>query len=147
MKEFKVFIAGWFEARGVMTELASLLTDEGFTVTSRWINTPKGVSDFYGLHENTIRIHAAKDIEDLNAANLVILVNPKRHHGKGRGGRHWEVGYAYGRGKPIIIVGEPENLYHYLHDVHRFSTTTPIGDFMNLVKRLRGEDDGDQPGA
>jgi nucleoside 2-deoxyribosyltransferase len=141
VREFKVFIAGWFDARPIMNELASILESEGFVISSRWIQTAKDVPDFYGLHDSTLKRAAYKDIEDIDASDLVILVNPKRHHGHGRGGRHWEMGYAYAKGKPIIIVGEPENIYHFLDDVTKISMGTPLDRFVDIVKKLRGDDE------
>ena len=47
-----------------------------------------------------------------------------------RGGRHIEFGYAMAQGKPLFIVGRPENVFHKL------SYVDVVDDIVELIEHL-----------
>lgn len=83
-------------------------------VTSRWID---------GKHDGIpAQICAIDDLEDIDAADALVLVNPRHLHGSGRGGRHVELGYALARGKRVLLVGDRENVFHSHPSVECYAT-------------------------
>lgn len=125
-----VYVAGMFSMKEYCKKQAAILSSHGFVVTSRWIYetvphnvTMKNLPDEY--HKET----AAADIEDIKHAEYFVqfvptdteLVDtPVRF--AARGGRHWEMGYAYALGKKIIVIGPKENIFHYLPGVIHLPT-------------------------
>jgi hypothetical protein len=96
-----------FELQGYRADLSRL----GHIVTSRWIDQ-RGDADASDC--------AARDLQDLDAADAVILfAEPPRC--PTRNGRMVEFGYALGQGKPAIVIGPPENVFTDLPEVKRFA--------------------------
>lgn len=55
---------------------------------------------------------ARRDIEDLNNCDLLISFSEIPYDEYSTGGRHVEFGYMLARQKPIILVGQIENVFH-----------------------------------
>lgn len=100
-------------------------------VTARWINGGHEISADAGSDEQRRRF-AEEDMEDLRAADVMILHNPRACHRTGRGGRHVETGLALAHGIPVILVGEQENVFHWCSEV------TPVRDFSSALGLLAG---------
>lgn len=78
---------------------------------------------------------AKRDFQDLDRADLLILctgyrtdVNP--------GGKHVETGYALGKQKPVLLLGEPENLMLNLPEIRVAKGLEDLGKWL-LVLYLR----------
>lgn len=91
----------------------------GHMVTSRWIDQHGGdllesiVADKLNAAPDECTRYAENDIADLAVADMVISFTSA--DGGGKGGRHWELGFAYGfGGKRLIIIGPRENIFHTL---------------------------------
>jgi hypothetical protein len=99
------------ELRGYRDQLHAL----GHVVVSRWLDTEwagGGGSGSSAAPPEYRRRHAAEDLDDVERCDcLVFFAEPPRS--AGRGGRHVEFGIALAHGKRVIVVGEPENLFHY----------------------------------
>ncbi len=108
MKVDSVYIAARYEWRQYLMwsgGLCTRLEAAGIEITSRWIKGEcEGLSDAEA---------AAIDLEDINAAQVVILL---ANEGNGVG-RHIETGYALGTGTPVIVYGSPESVFHHLPQV------------------------------
>lgn len=91
------------------------LKTQSHVVTSRWLNGLVGLGAVPtpGKGNDDLRAAAYMDLEDIDQSDLVLAINPKSAHRTGTGGRHVEVGYAIARGKPVLIVGERENVFHH----------------------------------
>lgn len=104
----KLYIAAPFEliddARLLMLKLEAL----GIEVTSSWLR----VGDFAN-DDPTARL----DLADIDRADTVLLLNPEGYQRSGTGGRHFEAGYAYARGKQVVVAGVRSNIFHSLLDV------------------------------
>lgn len=110
----KFYLAASY-SRGVeMQEYAKQLEALGHIVTSRWINGNHEVGDHATSSvANAVRHRfATEDIQDLEAADVVI--NFTGGDGRKRGGRHVELGYALAKQKECVLIGERENVFHYL---------------------------------
>ena len=104
----RVYIAAPYPCRDYAERVMHLLEGHGVDVTSHWLKTPGGLTDGY----------AREDLADVARADLLLALNPKDWAGRGTGGRHIEFGYALALGKPIILVGERSNVFHYLDTVN-----------------------------
>jgi hypothetical protein len=71
------------------------------------------------------------DLQDIEAADTLVLFSEDPLIGTPRGGRHFETGYAFGRGKRVVIVGGEENIFHYLPSVIHYKS---LQDFIDGEK-------------
>lgn len=133
----KAYVAGWYRAKEEIRPLREALVARGVAVTSRWLDS----ADHEGVPgvTNTILMvrYMREDLEDVDAADAVVLYHPRAHHGKGTGGRHVETGYALARGKPVFLVGDAESVFHF----HPLVTVLPLleyplsDDYLKLIAR------------
>jgi len=111
MTKVKVYIA----ARGQDQLLAKLcrqmLEPYGIRCTSRWLDQTL---------INESHDEAQMDLDDVRAADALIVLKPKDSHGLTTGGHHVETGVALERGLPIILLGEAENVFHQHDSVRVF---------------------------
>jgi nucleoside 2-deoxyribosyltransferase len=83
---------------------------------------------------------AINDLSDIDDADLVVVFSPKNALKVGTGGRHVEFGYAYGIGKPIVLVGKHGNAFHYLPRIYYVEKEKDLGSFIlsrKWVKRRK----------
>jgi nucleoside 2-deoxyribosyltransferase len=108
----KVYLAARYSRMEEMRVHAERLKASGIEVTSRWI---------LGLHDKAPpALCASDDIEDIRSADAVVVFADDPGHITGRpsrGGKHVEFGLALGLGKPIYLVGRPENVFQHLPQV------------------------------
>jgi hypothetical protein len=117
----KVYLAAPYAARDRVRGYAKDLRVAGFTCVSSWVDedieiTPATTGAASGLDDATVSAHAQDDLEDIATCDALVLftaaavgLTPTIHHS---GGRHVETGYALGRGKRVVVVGPPENVFH-----------------------------------
>lgn len=108
-----VYLSARFERRDELDGYRADLEAVGIEVTSRWLidptnPTPEVTDEAWGEV-------ATKDVEDIRRADAFVLFSEQGR--PGGGGRHVEFGVAVGLGKRVILVGEPENLFHRLDAV------------------------------
>ena len=116
----KVYLAGPFESRGEILHLKEALTSVGVYVTSTWLTEHDSASmdalkarGRQALMDDA-RKRAIEDFKNIDEADYLVLYKPVELHRKPTtGGHHVEVGYAQAKGKPVIIFGERENVFHY----------------------------------
>lgn len=60
---------------------------------------------------------AEMDLSDVSSADVFVQFNPKDYERGGTGGRHVELGYAMGKGKPIIVIDARTTVFHHLSHV------------------------------
>jgi hypothetical protein len=122
----KVYIACRNQEAG--RRLRTLVQSLGHTVTSRWLDE----AQYTGMPtEQQEKVRAAiENLEDVQSADLLIL----RAEPDGSfvpGGKHVETGAALGWGKPVLVLGRPENVFHW----HPLVT---IVDEEGLIEYLQG---------
>jgi nucleoside 2-deoxyribosyltransferase len=115
----RVYLAGRFSRRDEFNGYADRLRARGFVVDARWLVEEH---EWYGERDEAAiiaaRSFATDDLEDVLRADIVLVfTEPVNPGGRNRGGRHVEFGIALGQGKDIIVVGEPENVFHNLAGV------------------------------
>ena len=99
-----VYIAGRSEDQAIAKTLRDRLAKHGISCTSSWLN------GFIDDHKRAATIC----LIDIARADAVVIVNDEKVHRTGTGGRHTEVGIAIGTGKPVVVIGARENVFHHL---------------------------------
>lgn len=122
------YLAGRYESRKEILEIAKALAAAGQCVTSRWIE---------GKHDGLPALQCAQDdIEDIDNADVFVtfsddVLEPVTK--PMRGGKHVEFGYAYGTKTPtMVVVGRLENVFHSLPRVIHFDS---VADFLSAFPR------------
>lgn len=134
MNGTSVYLSGQFEDGPVLRNVREDLIRAGCRVTSRWLNgdssTPATArADEEGAAARLAAI-AYQDIEDIRAADVVVVFNPQAACNVGRGGRHVETGYALAAGKKVVVVGARGNVFHWMLEV------TLVDDWSGLLDVL-----------
>ncbi len=118
----KVYVAARYPMITEARAAANLLKQANYEVTSRWLD---GVNR--ALHDAAI-----EDLEDVRAADYLMLLTLPEGTSYSGGGRHVEFGYALALGKRVIAVGHYETLFCYLPQVRVYPTVGAAINFMNL---------------
>lgn len=116
----KVYLASRYSRRGELQCYARELGVLGIECTSRWLG-PSGEQEKNPSVEH--RQKCAKiDIDDVDACDtLVLFTEPKGTPVTG-GGRHFEAGYAFAKGKRIMVVGSREHIFLEMDSVSLFES-------------------------
>ena len=101
-----VYIAAPWECRHDAARYARVFRIAGYAVTSEWWRSTE-----------TSDAQARADLAAIDAADLVVVLNPPQYAAHGTGGRHVELGYAIAKGKRILVLGDRSNLFHWLADL------------------------------
>jgi hypothetical protein len=120
-----IYLAARFARFPEMQGYALCLKAIGHTVTSRWIRGDHEVrAHGQAEHAPWHTVWAHEDIEDLMSAHMVVSFTEAPGHvpGRGRGGRHVEMGIALATQKRCVIVGYRENIFHWLEQVEFYAT-------------------------
>jgi nucleoside 2-deoxyribosyltransferase len=114
----KVYLAARYSIKDDIKAKGEELAELGIESTSRWCHEKvKGSAQLDDVPPSFLLSAAINDLEDIKRANCVVMFSVNPREATVRGGRHWEAGYAYGLGKPLIICGPEENIFHMLPDV------------------------------
>lgn len=137
-----IYLAARYSRNEEMRRYRDILEQEfGFSVTSRWIDQHGNqLEESMGPSEIAANLtgaaaFAAKDIEDVRAAQILIHFTTGEPGGKG--GRHTEMGIALALGKHITIIGPRENVFQAIpHE--QFDTWD---DFYAFLQKAVGRDE------
>jgi nucleoside 2-deoxyribosyltransferase len=88
----------------------------GHTVTSSWLRGQDAQFDAT-LPPDKAAQWAQQDLADIAAAEVLLAFTEIPESPHRRGGRHFEAGYAYALGKPIIVIGPTEHAFYCLPDI------------------------------
>jgi len=105
----KVYIAAPYQMRAEAKAFASELSSHGIGCTARWVADDSSAE----MNDEWAR----NDLADVSAADALVALNPSQWASSGTGGRHVEFGFAYAINKPIVVLGDKTNIFHYLSDV------------------------------
>lgn len=121
-----------FSLKEEMQVKAKELRDLKIEVTSRWLREKlNSKADLNDTSDDSNRYHAKLDVEDIDACDTFVLHTVSPLQPTKRGGRHWETGYAYAKGKSIILCGPRENVFHYLPGIKQFDTWQEVVVYLN----------------
>ena len=113
----KVYLAGPYGARKTIAAYRDELHTIGIEVTSSWLAETTEINDgttgaATALPDEQVAKHAQADLFDVKRADLLVLFTAESVGTEGGGGRHVETGFALALNKPVLVVGEPENVFH-----------------------------------
>ena len=115
------YLAGRFDRKAEIARYADDLRTIGSTVNARWLTGAHDHTTEGCLTGDQLIQYASEDLEDIDAADALVLFLEHPNAGYLSGGRHVETGYAIARGKAIYLVGfAKENVFHALYP--RFAT-------------------------
>jgi hypothetical protein len=123
----KVYVASRSQAAG--RKIRDLVRSAGHEVVSRWLDE----TGYEGLPADEARRRrvAVDNLDDVRSADLLIL----RAEPDGSfvpGGKHVESGAALALGIPVIVLGPPENVFHW-HPLVAIAR-----DESEMLKRIEG---------
>lgn len=102
----RVYLAARYSRREEIAGVREQLQARGLVVQARWLD---------GLHDDAPnQLCANDDLDDLSECHALIAFTEERRAVATSGGRHFEAGYAYALGKPVIVVGPEENVFYSL---------------------------------
>ena len=128
----KVYLAARYTRKDEIAQYVKLFEAVGIKVTSTWMTEPHGGQvQLADVRDDQLREYALRDLEEIKAANIFILFSESDQTANRRGGRHVEHGYALALGKPILVVGPRENIFHYLDNVEHYET---IDEVINAMR-------------
>jgi len=124
----RAYLAARFEQKKEIKALVPLLEANNIRVRAHWLDEdiPPN-SQLSDLTPAYCAEQAQVDLDDIKACDLFVFfadATPKTT----RGGKHFEAGYASGLGKRIVVIGQPENIFHYLPGVVHYAS---LGDFLD----------------
>jgi hypothetical protein len=122
-----VYLAAPYAARDALRKCADDLTRLGHTCTSTWLNETTEISaGTVGVAADITDVQAAAhvraDLADVARSHALVVwtwhaAEPIVTGGGNSGGRHVETGAAMAKGIPVVVIGEPENIFHRAADV------------------------------
>lgn len=122
----KIYLAAPYAARDLLKDHLPFWEGLGYEVTCSWVNGTRAIAkDTLGASEastdDEVFEHVTGDLDDIDQADA--LVHYTANYLKTRanfndetdnlhsGGRHVETGYALARGKAVVYIGDPENVF------------------------------------
>lgn len=118
-----VYLASRYSRKEEMREHAFELRSFGSRVTSSWLDeTYESGINITDLTNDVNRDIAEVDLSDITSSDVLIFFAEDQNNQPPRGGRHVEFGYALANGLTIYVIGEKENIFHYLPNVKEFPT-------------------------
>ena len=110
----KVYLAARFEQKTELKALVPLLAQHNLRVQARWLDENiSPTSQLSDLTPDYCAEQARIDLDDIESCDIFVFFGDVVAKTT-RGGKHFEAGYASGLGKRIVVVGPPENIFHYL---------------------------------
>lgn len=117
----KVYLAAQYEYRKTLRPLAEAMQLLGHTVTSNWIWSEATRAQEEG-DPALARDVACKNVQDLQEADTLLVFTDRVGDRAVGGGRFFELGLAWAYGHEIIVIGEPEMVFHHLPDITFYPT-------------------------
>lgn len=119
-----IYLAGPYSSRDLLRGYAAELTRVGYKIRARWLDGTHEVAANPKVEAEADPTERARwaheDLEDVRACDILVAFTRAAVGGGGAsGGRHVETGYALGQHKQVLLVGEPENVFHWLPGVQK----------------------------
>ena len=133
----QVYLADQYKHKDKISLYSQELKANGINVCSSWIEEPHGAdATLKDISKFNKQAYVNRDIAEIGDCDIFVLFTVDPSIPTVRGGRHFESGYAYGQGKPVLIVGPKENLFHYLNDIRSVDTWTEAKELLLKVAKM-----------
>lgn len=139
----KIYLAAPYGSRATVAAYADELRSIGITVTSSWLAethdiTPGTEGAATALSDEQVAEHAHTDLREVRDSDLLVLFTAASVGTEGGGGRHVETGMALALDKPVLVVGEPENVFHRMGPRYVFTFPDWHATVLDLARRYAG---------
>lgn len=132
----KVYLAAGFSRKDEIADKSQDLWGIGVDTTSSWPwetvgnkTTLDQVDDVYK------RTHARRDVNEIKAADALVLFTQDPTVPFVRGGRMHEAGLAHGLGKKVIVCGPRENIFHWLPEIEVYATWDEVKERLSWLEK------------
>lgn len=124
----RVYLASGFNRRWALRLLANALEKKGIEVCSRWIWIENRPDREDGDWEGFAEVIAESNLYDLQRADILVI-DAKGIRETNKGGVHSELGFFLAKKRPIYLIGERSNTFHWLPQVKQIN-------YQQLVEEL-----------
>lgn len=137
-----IYIAAAFESLERLLPIRYVIQQTtSHKVVSTWLDEKPGISkegnSQYILNQGKkCKYYATRDVDELSNSDLVILDTFDLNE---RGGREFEVGFAYGLNVPIWRIGPPRNVFHYLPEIGKFKDWSTALELLKSVEYAKAK--------
>ena len=123
----RVYLAAPYDSRdmirGYREEMINRVRHR-FTCTSSWLNEAHEINAGTtkaapALSDEQVNEHVKSDLLDVAGSDAFVLFTSDYVGFPGGGGRHVEMGFALANLIPVIVIGEPENIFQRYELVER----------------------------
>ena len=112
----RFYLAGKFRWQKVIYTIGQKLTAHGHQVGARWLTGHDSANPSPSLQAQW----AAEDLQDIDAAEAVVVFQLPCDNPEQSIGRHVEFGYALAKGKPVSLIGLQTSVFHYAAGVTHY---------------------------
>jgi hypothetical protein len=117
----KLYLAGRYQTKDILADIAEALRNKGHHVTSSWLNQI----------DTNMEEAATRDMQDVREADYLVSFTEKSEVGYNTGGRHAEFGAAWVWGKKLLLVGPRENIFHHLPGVVQLNSVVELLEYLD----------------
>lgn len=133
-----LYIAGAYTRRAELQGYAAALSDMGHHITSGWLQGHTGLlitddGHFLDGYPATLATLAEEDRADIRACDILIGFTEPLDAWV-RGTTLWEIGFADGLGKGLVLVGARRTLFDWLPGLCRFETWEDCAAFLRVMR-------------
>ena len=121
----RIYLAAQYARRDELREYAKQAESCGIHVGAEWLKETDALNSVLKDSTDASKAaHAQQDWWDVGSCDVFVFFAEDSTVGIPRGGRNVEFGVALALGKPIVVIGEPENIFFYLPgiDIEFFHT-------------------------
>lgn len=133
--------AVWLNGEHQISDVGTPIGEQGENLVEGRLRPGETLSpDEIGERADRLRQKFARDdFRDVLMCDMLIAFTepPRSDQGRGRGGRHVELGIALGLMKQVVVVGYRENIFHWLEDVHFLATWSECESWLSQQAELR----------
>jgi len=127
----KIYLASWYLDKLRMRSVATALQNAGCKVVSSWVFSN---GEVYPMDPATLQYWAKMDEAEVRDCDLFVGFADAEVFRKGQGGRHAEFGIARPLFKPIVMVGEPEHVFHFAPEIVWVKDVAGLLQYVDDVK-------------
>lgn len=136
----RIYMAAQYAKKLEIANYAEQAEAVGIHVRADWLEeseAPEATLD--SVSDKLKSRYAQQDWWDIGACDIFVFFSEPQDNQPPRGGRHVEFGMAIALGKEIVVIGEPENIFHYLPGIKIEFFGTWNSALAYLISRTTGE--------
>lgn len=136
--DHRIYLAGRYSDKELITERATDLARAGHKIVSRWIAEPHPPqTQLSDITTGELVAYANIDITDIHRCDTFLFFSVDPLVPTHRGGRHVEFGYALALGKRIVVFGPKENIFHYIpNEVMHYDRWDSLVAYLDYLKEF-----------